>query len=385
MNLTIKRAEFLKMLMYAGQAIPTRSAEAQQMNYLIDVREASVSVIASNDDLACKITQTMKDEKGKDVILNLEPGLIQTPAKYLLDIVSKMGGDVITLRMVDTNYLNVSDEATEFNLVTKAGEEYPDVDLNVPEEAKGFTVSLRDLKRLFDTTAYAVSVKGPKELYTGINVRASSGKLFFMTTDSFRMARLSVPEPNNEADFNFTCPVKALDMITRIDTNADCTIYFDERRAIFISGQVTLSSRLILGEFPSIDRLIPPSFPFQLTCDTSEFLAAADRVKIISSAEDKNSQVKLSMSKETGAMISAKSTNYGNSQEVLKKAIITLPDDVNVFEIGFNVDFAIEAAKALRSDKITFTFSSPTRMFMIKNDDAENLQIITPIRMSSFN
>ena len=84
-------------------------------------------------------------------------------------------------------------------------------------------------------------------------------------------------------------------------------------------------------------------------------------------------------------MISAKSTNYGNSQEVLKKAIITLPDEVNVFEIGFNVDFAIEAAKALRSDKITFTFSSPTRMFMIKNDDAENLQIITPIRMSSFN
>lgn len=385
MNLTIKRAEFLKMLNYAGQAIPSRSADAQQMNYLIDIREDSVSVIASNDDLACKVTQTMKDEKGNDVILNLEKGLIQTPAKYLLDIVSKLGGDVISLRMVDTNYLNVSDDNTEFNLVTKAGEEYPDVDLNVPSDSQGFTVSLKDLKNLFDTTAFAVSVKGPKELYTGINVRAFDGKLYFMTTDSFRMARLSVPEPNNDANFNFTCPVKALDMITRIDSGVDCTIYFDERRAMFVSGPVTLSSRLIPGEFPSIDRLIPPSFPFQLTCDTAEFLAAADRVKIISSAEDKNSQVKLSLSNETGAVISAKSTNYGNSQEVLKKANIILPEEVNVFEIGFNVDFAIEAAKALHAEKITFNFSSPTRMFMIKNDDPENLQIITPIRMSSFN
>lgn len=385
MKLTIKRAEFLRMLSYAGQAIPSRSADAQFMNYLIDVEDNNVSIIASNDDMSCKVTQEMKDEKGNDVIFNLEKGLIQTPAKYLLDIVSKLGGDVITLNMVDTNYLNVSDETTEFNLVTKAGEEYPDVDLRVPEEVKGFTVSLKDLKNLFDTTSFAVSVKGPKELYTGINVRAHDGRLYFMATDSFRMARLSVPEPNNEAEFSFTCPVKALDMVTKIGETGDCTIYFDEQRALFVSGGVMLSSRLLRGDFPSVDRLIPPSFPYQVTCDTNEFLAAADRVRIISSAEDKNSQVKLTLSKETGVTLSARSANYGDSQEALKKVTLILPEEVNVFEIGFNVDFAAAAVKALHTDKFTFTFASPTRMFMAKNDDPENVQIITPIRMSSFN
>ena len=383
MKLTIKRMEFLRLLTYVNQAIPAKSAESQFMNFLIDCEEDHVSVIASDGTISAKMEQPLKDSKGNDVIINIEKGLIQTPAKYLLDIVSKLGGEVITLNMVDTNYLNISDDSTNFNLITKAGEEYPNVDLNIPADKVGFKVALKDMKRLFDTTAYAVATRGPKELFYGINVMAHNGKLFFLTTDSYRMARYAVPEADQAADFAFTCPVKALAMATNIAPTGECTIYFDEQRALFTSDGVTLSTRLLRGDFPSVDRLIPPTFPYSVSIDTTEFLAAADRVKIISSAEDKNSQVKLTISKDGGVTISARSTNYGNSQEVLKKATFVLPDNENVFEIGFNVDFAVEAAKALGTAKVSFVFASPTRMFMAKNDDPENIQIITPIRMSN--
>jgi DNA polymerase III subunit beta len=384
MKLTIRRIEFLKMLTYAAQAIPARNAEMQFLNYLIDVNENGVNVIASNGDISTKVSQSFKDEKDNTIIYNLEAGLIQTQAKLFLDCISKMGGEIITLTMVDSNLLNLSDETTNFNLVTRAGEEYPDVDLNVPADAKGFEVSLSDLKLLYDTTSYAVATKGPKDLYYGINVRAEDGKLTFLTTDSYRMASLSIPEENQDASFVFTCPVKALDMVTKIDEKGKVTIYFDDQRALFVSGNVTLSSRLLRGDFPSVDRLIPTSFPFSVTMDTGEFLAAADRVKIISSAEDRNSQVKLTINKDTGVYLSARSTNYGNSNESLKKAQSVLPDEVNIFEIGFNIDFAVDAVKALKSDRITFVFASPTRMFMVRNDNPSNIQIITPIRMSSY-
>jgi DNA polymerase-3 subunit beta len=383
MKLTIKRLDFLRLLTYVSQAIPAKSAESQFMNFLIDCEEDKVAIVASDGTISAKIEQPLKDAKGNDVIINIEKGLIQTPAKYLLDIVAKMSGDIVTLNLVDTNFLNISDDTSTFNLITKAGEEYPDVDLKVPEGNKGFKVSLVDLKRLYDTTAYAVATKGPKDLYYGINVKAKDGKLYFLTTDSYRMARMAVAEPDKEADFVFTCPVKALSMVTNITAAGDCMIYFDEQRALFVSDGVTLSTRLIRGDFPSIDRIIPPSFPYAITVDKDEFLAAADRVKIISSAEDKNSQVKLTISKDTGVTISARSTNYGNSSEVLKKATYILPENENVFEIGFNVDFAVDAVRALGAGKISFVFASPTRMFMAKNDDPENIQIITPIRMSN--
>ncbi len=63
MKLTIKRQNFLKMLNYAIQAIPAKSAESQFLNFLIIVGSEDVSVIASDGTLSCKVVQPSKDEK----------------------------------------------------------------------------------------------------------------------------------------------------------------------------------------------------------------------------------------------------------------------------------------------------------------------------------
>ena len=75
----------------------------------------------------------------------------------------------------------------------------------------------------------------------------------------------------------------------------------------------------------------------------------------------------------------------GNASETLKPLSLVRPENENVFEVGFNVDYVTAAVKALQSDEITLTFSSPNRRFMAKNKDPENIQIITPIRLSSYN
>lgn len=384
MKLTIKRQNFLQLLTFTSAVIPAKSAESQFMNFLITIDDEGVSIIASDGNISAKAVQ--KKMEGEDtIIIASEPGMVQTPARYLLDIVSKLAGDIITLDMVDTNFLNISDGSTDFNLVTKLGEEYPDVDLNIPADAIGYKASIKDLKALYDATAYAVATKGPRELYYGINVGAKNGKLYFLATDSYRMARLSLKGTDNDADFSFTAPVKALNMLTSIPEDQECSIFFDVQRALFTTGNIIISTRLLSGDFPSPDRLIPPTFPYSVTFDTEEFLAAADRVRIISSAEDRNSQVRLTVSRDNGVILSARSTNYGNSQEVLKKAVYTLPEGEYIFEIGFNINYAIDAVKALKNDKVTFVFASSVQMFMVRNNDPENLQIITPIRISSLN
>ncbi len=384
MRLTIKRQDFLRLLNFAGQAVPSKSAEKQFMNFLIEVREDGVSVIASDGDISARADQPLKNKAGEDVILSAEPGLIQVPAKYLLDIVSKLGGDVITLNMVDTNFLNISDDITNFNLVTQEGEEYPNVDLNVPEESQPFSVKVSDIAALYDATSFAAATRGPKEVYFTINVRAKDSRLYFLTTDSYRMARLSKLTDNDESiEFRFNCPLKALNMVKSIAEDDICSIYYDDQKALFVCSNVTVSTRLVRGDFPSPESLIPAQFTHILNIDTDEFLAAADRVRIISAAEDKNSQVRLILT-EDKIRIYAKSANYGNSEEILKKATVILPEGEEIFEIGFNVDFVTDAVKALKSKSASLCFTSPTRMFMAKSDDEENIQIMTPIRISSF-
>ena len=384
MKLAIKRLEFLRMLNFANQIIPAKSPESQFMNFLLECKEDGLSIIASDGTISTKVEQTLKNEKGEDVILNINPGFIQIPARYFLDIVSKIGGDIVTLEMVDSTLLNVSDGSNNFNLKTKAGEEYPDVNLVIPEEKKGLTVKISDFKKLFDATAFAAATRGPKELFQGINIRANDGKLYFLATDSYRMARYAVALNDTEVNVNFTSPVKALDMVSKISEDGDCTIYFDDQRALFVSNGITLSTRLIRGEFPSADKIIPSAFDYSCSLKTKDFLDAADLIKIVSSIENKNCQARLILNKDGGATLTAKSANYGDGKVTLKGAVLSLPEDQNVFEIGFNVDYVVASVKALNSDTFTFEFVSPTRMFMVKNDDVENIQIVTPIRMNAF-
>ncbi len=386
MKLTIKRNEFLRRLSFTAQAVPSRSAEAQYRNYLIEVTTEGVSVIASDGDRSCKASSPRKDEKGNDIILSLEPGSIQVQAKTLLEIRAKLSSDIVTLVRVDTNFLNVSDDVSNYNLITKAGEEYPDVALSVPEGRSGFKVLVKDRKKLFDTTAYAAASRGPKPLFFGVNVRAQGGKLYFLATDSYRMARNAVSVEDQSAEFCFTCSVKTLNRVTGLNPDETVTIYLEEQRALFVGKNCRVSTRLIQGDFPTPDRIIPPSFPYQVTLKAQEFLVAADRVKIIVlNADDRNNRVRLTRNKDSGVTISANSSSMGNASEVLKSASLTRPENENVFEVGFNVDYVTAAVKALQSDEITLAFSSPNRRFRAKNNDPENIQIITPIRLSSYN
>ncbi len=384
MKLAIKRLEFLRILNFANQIIPAKSPESQFMNFLVECREDGLSIIASDGTISTKVDQPLKNEKGEEIILNIEPGFIQIPARLFLDIISKIGGDNVTLKLCDSTLLNVSDGVNDFNLKTKDGNEYPNVNLSLPSEIKGLNVKISDFKKLFDTTAFATATRGPKELFQGINIRSNNGKLYFLATDSYRMARYAVELKDCDQELNFTSPVKALDMVSKISEEGECTIYFDDQRALFVSNGITLSTRLIRGEFPSADRIIPVSFDYSCKLKTKDFLEAADLIKIVSVIENKNCQARLILSKDTGATLTAKSTNYGDGKVTLKCSEINLPEDQNVFEIGFNIDYVVASVKALNSEEFSFEFVSPTRMFMVKNDDVENIQIVTPIRMNTF-
>lgn len=384
MKLTIKRENFLKALNYVNQIIPSKSVDNLLMNFLLKITEDNVIITGTDSNISTQYKISKKDKDNNDVIINSEPGEIQIPASYFLDIVSKLSGNIITLTLIDTNYLNISDDITNYNLITKDAAEYPDVDFNIPENNSGFTILFSDLKKLYNATAFAAAKKGPKTYYYGINVFAKNNKLYFLATDSYRMARLDIPVADQNADFSFICPCKALEMVSKISDLGLCTIYFDNQKAIFKSDDVILSTTLYNGSFPVVEQMIPPSFPYSLTVDSDEFLLAADRVRIIAAAEDNNCKVRITINRDNGVTMFSKSTNYGNSEEIIKKVSYTLPDDQDIFEIVFNVEYAIEAVKALDSKTVTFVFSAPTRLFMIKNDDPENIQILTPIRLYNY-
>ena len=86
MKLTIKRAALLKILSLAYEAVPVKSTEPAFVNYLIDISNENIEILASDGNITIKgVIPTTSDD-----VINSVPGKIQVPAKYLLDIMRKL-------------------------------------------------------------------------------------------------------------------------------------------------------------------------------------------------------------------------------------------------------------------------------------------------------
>lgn len=374
MKLTVKTGALIRTLNEAIDAIPSASAEPSYRNFLFTVADDRLEVLASDGNVTLKTTLPAKE--GETVnILATEPGQVQIPAHFLLEIVRKLEGETVTLQTADTSLMTVSDERTFYKVNTLDAADYPDVDMTM-DEATALHISYEDFVKLYNSTAFAVATKATKQCYMGINIRTADGRLYFLATDGCRLAQYSVPLTVTQ-DINLTVAVKVLGMVAKKEGAKEVEFQQDASKALFRVGHTLLQSRLYGGDFPSMERVFPKVTPYLLTVNSSEFLDALDRVTIVTLGA--NAPVaELRCSAESCELV-ASSDTYGDAKESLKDFAY----EGDVFAIHFNTKFVAEAVKALAAPKVTLGFAGESKIFVVKSDDVANNQVLTPIRVNS--
>lgn len=372
MKLRIKTDALKKTVLKAAEAIPAKASDPAFMNFLLTVEPDSVQLLASDGSITIKTTINQKDEKGEDVIISAEPGKIQVNAKLFTEMVSKIEGSEVTLDLVDAYNLSVSDGTTNFHFNTADAEEYPDIDMSF-DVNDSIRLSGKDFLDLYQATAFAVSIKGSKQCFTGINVRAGNDKVVFLATDACRLAQKTVAVPG-VPECTFTAPVKVLSMIAKTEGLAQVDFQVGSGKALFLVGNSIYQTRLYSGDFPSADRIRPTHIPYTLKVDADEFVRALDRVTLVTLGEA-TPIARLTCSPEKVELKAISQAN-GAGKECLRDATF----NGTLFEIGFNVRFVTEAVRALGTKEVTLAFAGEGKLFMVQNGDDSNLQIITPIR-----
>lgn len=372
MKITVKAEPFKQIISRVADSIPAKTPEPAYMNFLLTIKEDSMELLGSDGSTTMKSILSKTDKKGEDVIIAADPGKIQVPAKLLVEVVSKMTGNLITLNLIDETILSISDENTFYKINSMNGNEYPDIDMEF-DGAVTVKVTGEQFHQLYQSTYFAVATKGTRQYFTGINVRANSGKISFLATDACRLAQKTV-ELGEGADMVFTVPVKVLGMVDKMDDLEDVTISFAEGKALFKVGDSIYLTRLYNGDFPSADKIKPVNTPYTLTVDAAEFVAALDRVTLVTMGEP--SPIAKLVCTPDGVEVAASSQNNGAAHEVLKNAKF----NGEMFQILFNVKFVGDAVRALGTKDVTLAFAGEGKLFVVQNGDDSNLQIITPIR-----
>lgn len=366
MKLIIERSALTAALGRAARIVERRNTIPVCSNVLLRAQDDRLTLKATDLDL--DIVEAVAAQV-------LVPGEITAPAHMLSDIVRKLAdGAQVTLELSERGTLAVKSGRSRFQLQTIPASDFPDIAAG--EMAARFDIDAKVLKRLFDKAAFAISTEETRYYLNGIFLHAVDGQLRAVATDGHRLARITAPAPDGAAGMPaILVPRKTVGEVAKLlaDATGSCQVEASSAKVRVTIGRVILTSKLIDGQFPDYERVIPDN-PRTLTVDKAEVAAAADRVSTV--ATERGRAVKLSAS--TGALVL--SSINPDAGEALDELDVSY-DDADM-EIGFNSKYLAEILSHCDGDTVEMRLAEPGSPTLFRGGGVEDATfVLMPMRV----
>ena len=334
-------AEELRKALYRAQGIVERKTTMPILaNVLLTATKSGVTVTAFDLDIG------VVSEHPAEV---MKPGAVTLSAKYLFDIVQNLPDAQVTLKKLPNNYAEIVSGSAHFKIVGMAPEEYP----KLPKEESAPLVKLTGgtLLEMIRKTGFAISTDETRYILNGVFFEPrEGGKVRMVATDGHR---LCLVERELAGDFKLKggviIPRKGLHELRRLldeAPEAEVQLGFAENSAIFKKDGLTMVMRLIDGQFPEYQRVIPKEGERTVMVPKVRFLEGLKRIALLSA--DKSNAVKIGLS-DNQLRITSQNPDLGEAKDDLDIAY-----KGGSITIGFNARYLIDVLGVIESDEVAF-------------------------------
>lgn len=305
----------------------------------------------------------------------IEEGEITLPAKTLVEVVNNLSGEMLSFT-TSGDQAEISTPSFSSRINGIAATEFP----SIPFAGKQ-TITLKPeaLAKTLPQVTFAAAVDDGRPILTGILTEIKDKKLQFVATDGYRLAHKIVPLVE-DSSFRALVPRRTFEEIMRLITEDDVdeikvATSEDNNQIIFSFGNTQLSSRLIEGQFPAWEKIIPEKALVRVVVEKGEILKAVKLASVFSRAEA--NVVKL-QNLPNKLVLTSEAKELGNQ----KKEIEAQVEGEEIF-IAFNTKFLQDALTAIGSSQVVIEVSGPLSAALIKPIGEEGLQyIIMPVNLS---
>ncbi|MGT2779738.1 DNA polymerase III subunit beta [Streptococcus intermedius] len=374
-NFSINKNLFLQALNTTKRAISHKNAIPILSTVKIDVTSEGITLIGSNGQISIENFISIKNENAG--LLITSSGSILLEATFFINVVSSLPDITLDFKEIEQKQIVLTSGKSEITLKGKDADQYPriqEISVSTP-----LVLETSVLKKIINETAFAASIQESRPILTGVHFVLTENKnLKTVATDSHRMSQKKIILEENGDNFDVVIPSRSLREFSAVFTDDIETveIYFTNNQLLFRSENISFYTRLLEGNYPDTDRLIPTEFTSVITFDKNNLRYAMERARLLSNATQ-NGTVKLEI---INGVVSA----HVNSPEVgrVNEEIDTESISGQDLTISFNPTYLIDSLKAIDSEKVTISFISAVRPFtLLPSDDTENfIQLITPVR-----
>ena len=374
-NFSINKTLFLQALNTTKRAISSKNAIPILSTIKIDVTPEGVALSGSNGQISIENFISIKDENAG--LLVTSPGSILLEATFFINVVSSLPDVTLDFKEIEQKQVLLTSGKSEITLKGKDADQYP----RIQEIAASNPLVLETklLKQLINETAFAASVQESRPILTGVHfVLSDNRELKTVATDSHRMSQKVITLEKNGDNFDVVIPSRSLREFTSVfsDDIETVEVFFANNQILFRSEHISFYTRLLEGNYPDTDRLIPTEFNTEATFNVANLRFAMERARLLSNATQ-NGTVKLEF--KNGVVSShVHSPEVGRVNEEIDTSSVSGED----LSISFNPTYLIEALKAIDSEQVVIRFISSVRPFTLVPEENEQgfIQLITPVR-----
>ena len=375
MKLSVMQENLARGLSVVSRAVSTRSTLPVLANVLLRTEDGGLRLTTTNLEigLVCWVPAKV-DADGSTTV----------PAKLLTDLVTALpGGSKVELETGANETLHLTAGPFQSHLKGIDADEFPSI--QAVGERPTTRIAHNVLKRALEETAFAAATDEARPILTGVLWRFDGDSVTFAAADNYRIAVKTIPILDPVADTSVVIPARALTELMRIlgdtDEPVDVVLAQSRNQVLFhLQGDqpIDLVSRLIDGQFPNYQSVLPKAHTTRAVLDREELLRAVRPAALIAHESANIVKLQISANGESGIVVSA-NAEIGDHVGQVEADV-----EGDGTSIAFNAKYLADVLEKVTADQFALELQGPLAPGVFKPvGDDRYVHVVMPVRTTS--
>ena len=366
MKLKVLQENLSKALINASRFTTSKAQLPILGNIKLVTKKTKIIISSTNLEVSTSISVGAQIEN---------EGEIAVPAKVITEIISNLQPGTISLD-AEKEQLKVSSTGFSSMVSGMNTSDFPSIPQKVNEK-ESTTLPQKDFTDGLSQVIFSTSIDETRPILTGVLMIFKDSELILVGTDGFRLSQKKISLKEKIKNQIIVLPKTVLSEITKMNSeDGQLLLEYkkDENQVILGVDDTVLSTRVLEGEFPDYEKIIPKSSNIKVNLDKEELLRAVKLASVF--ARDSANIVKIKVNKDS-VEISAESQSAGS-----QKTKIDAKVEGESLEIAFNYRFLEEFIHSVKEEEIQMKFSNSNAPGIFTDPkDSNYLHLIMPVKI----
>jgi DNA polymerase-3 subunit beta len=371
-KLSVMQENLSRGLQVVSRAVSARSTLPVLNNVLLRTEDGGLKLTATNLEIGITYWVPGKIETA---------GAMTVPARLLTDIVNGLpANERVDLEQQAQETLHITAGRFETHVKGIDAEEFP----AIPSAGERPTTRIPQnvLRHALEEVTFAAATDEARPILTGVLARFEGNQLTLAAADNYRIAVKTIPVLDAVEETSVVVPARSLHELSRVladtDDPIDLVLSPSRNQILFHLEGVDLVSRLIDGQFPNYQQVIPKSYTTRATVDRDQLLKAVRLASLIASSSANIVKLHVGKDAETGVTVSAAADVGDNKSDVEAQV------EGDGTTIAFNARYLIDVLANVSADQFSIELNGPLSPGVFKPvEDGQYVHVVMPVKTTS--